>query len=251
MTKEEYNNNRPTITCPLCGREITNACYKRHYEACSNPNSKMNLKSELDLTYRLDHDDLFCKFCGKEYKSKNALCQHELRCKLNPNRKNYDSFSNYIRQHRKGTTKYNNSEVAKAVKTLTEHYSKGLIKHSNTGWGYGFKSGWYKNIWCDSSWELAFVVYCIDNSIPIVRNKVGFQWKDANDSYHTYYPDFIIDGIYYEIKGRVDDTTIRKAESVLDNGCLIIIIDSYYIDFYLEYCENKYGKDYWNLYDSK
>lgn len=30
--------------------------------------------------------DCFCKFCGKQLKNKNALVQHEIRCKENPNR---------------------------------------------------------------------------------------------------------------------------------------------------------------------
>ena len=30
--------------------------------------------------------DCFCKFCGKQLKNKNALLQHEIRCKENPNR---------------------------------------------------------------------------------------------------------------------------------------------------------------------
>lgn len=31
-----------------------------------------------------------CKYCGKEYKNKNSLVQHEIRCKMNPNKINMD-----------------------------------------------------------------------------------------------------------------------------------------------------------------
>jgi len=27
------------------------------------------------------------------------------------------------------------------------------------------KSGWYKGYWCDSSWELAYVIYNIDHDV--------------------------------------------------------------------------------------
>lgn len=37
------------------------------------------------------------------------------------------------------------------------------------GGGRG-KSGWYKGFWCDSSWELAFLIYHLEHEIPISRN---------------------------------------------------------------------------------
>lgn len=132
MTKEEYNKNRPTITCPLCGREITKACYERHYKACSNPNSKMNLKlSGSDFTYRLDHDDLKCKFCGNEYTSKNALCQHELRCKLNPNRKAFNSLGDWSHNNLLGKTIETSETVKKYRDSLKNGYDEGRIERRN------------------------------------------------------------------------------------------------------------------------
>lgn len=32
------------------------------------------------------YTELFCQFCNKEYKNKNSLHQHEIRCKENPNK---------------------------------------------------------------------------------------------------------------------------------------------------------------------
>lgn len=38
------------------------------------------------------------------------------------------------------------------------------------GSGIG-KSGWYKGIYCDSSWQLAYVIYHLEHQFNIVRNK--------------------------------------------------------------------------------
>ena len=84
MTKEEYNKNRPKIKCGICGKEISKANYNRHYTACNNPDSKLNTKKE---KYTTTNTTLNCLFCGKPLKNRNALAQHELRCKNNPNRK--------------------------------------------------------------------------------------------------------------------------------------------------------------------
>ena len=35
-----------------------------------------------------------CKHCGKECKNKNSLVQHEIRCKLNPNKLNLEYLEN-------------------------------------------------------------------------------------------------------------------------------------------------------------
>ena len=44
------------------------------------------------------------------------------------------------------------------------------------GAGFG-KSGWYRGIWCDSSWQLAFVIYHLDHNLNIVRNKQRRIWS--------------------------------------------------------------------------
>lgn len=38
------------------------------------------------------------------------------------------------------------------------------------------KHGWYKGYWCDSSYELAFLIYCLDHKIKIERNREGFEY---------------------------------------------------------------------------
>lgn len=71
---------RVKIKCLVCGREISKSNYDRHFQChFSNHDSKT-------IKYHLDHDDLFCKFCGKPCKNRNSMAQHEIRCGNNPNR---------------------------------------------------------------------------------------------------------------------------------------------------------------------
>lgn len=51
-------------------------------------------------------DNFICKYCGKECKNKNSLAQHEIRCKMNPNKiKVTSNFSEYNNKIKDGTLK--------------------------------------------------------------------------------------------------------------------------------------------------
>ena len=56
--------------------------------------------------------------------------------------------------------------------------SGGLRKGSGRG-----KKGYYKGYWCDSSWELAWVIYQLDHNIKIKRNWEKFEYEYNNIKY--------------------------------------------------------------------
>lgn len=60
-----------------------------------------------------------------------------------------------------------------------------------------------------------------------------------------YYPDFIIDGKLYEIKGYENN----KAKAKHEQHPEVIYLDKYKMKKYLDYVISKYGKDYIKLYD--
>lgn len=107
------------------------------------------------------------------------------------------------------------------------------------------KSGWYKGIYCDSSWELAFVVYHLDNDIPIKRCKEIRKYIFENKE-HEYHPDFVVNGKLYEIKGYNTKQWEAKQEQNKD----IIVLRREEIKPYIEYCHNKYGNNFISLYDN-
>jgi hypothetical protein len=107
------------------------------------------------------------------------------------------------------------------------------------------KSGWYKGYWCDSSYELAYLIYNLDNDIDIKRNKEGFKYLFLG-KIRKFYPDFIVNGNYVEIKNYHSDFTDSKISQFPYN---IEVIYKEEIQFYLSYARNRYTKDFISLYE--
>ena len=105
------------------------------------------------------------------------------------------------------------------------------------------KRGWYKNFWCDSSWELAFVIWNLEHGISIKRNYKKFPYLWEGKLTH-YIPDFIVDGKLVEIKGYYDTKAKLKISLIPD----LHVIDKTTIGIYLDYAILKYGKDFIKLY---
>lgn len=122
----------------------------------------------------------------------------------------------------------------------------------NTNWMYNkhhgnAKQGWYKNIHCDSTWELAYLVYHIENNLYIKRCDKYFNFIWENE-HHKYIPDFITNEGIIEIKGRKTKKSIEK-EKQFPN---IKVIDINLIKSYLDYVIKKYGDEFWKiLYENK
>lgn len=147
--------------------------------------------------------------------------------------------------------KYKNGELTPS--RLGDHHSdedKDKIVHGMTNFRpgknlKGFKHRWYKGYWCDSSWELAFIMYNLDHDIKFERNEQGFNyWYNGN--FRRFYPDFIIDGEYIEIKGYSSEITDAKIQWFPKN----LVLKVYYkddMDVYLKYAIETYGIDFWKL----
>ena len=223
-----------------------------------------------------ENQELFiCKFCGKACKNANSLRNHERLCKMNPTHQTLSQncgFTKFNKNRKlgklqnwnKGLTKETDERIRKSAEKLKQKIKNGDIilawsgKHlsdahraklkkcggqkQNSGRG---RHGWYKDIWCDSSWELAFVIYHLDNNLNIKRceekRKYIFNNKEC-----CYYPDFITDNGIFEIKGVYDEKSKAKHKQNLD--VKILFFDS--IKFYLDYVITKYGKDFTQLYNT-
>ena len=124
------------------------------------------------------------------------------------------------------------------------------IRHSSGGYrrgaGHG-KKGWYKGYWCDSSWELAWVIYNLEHNIKFSRCKEKFAYQ-FNGKTHYYYPDFKLEnGTYVEIKGYQYPNWKEKQKQIL------IPLQVFYqkdMQEIFAYVKNKYGTNWIELYDN-
>lgn len=108
------------------------------------------------------------------------------------------------------------------------------------------KQGWFNGFYCNSSWELAYVIYSLDNNMKIKRNTEGFEYIFEDKIFH-FYPDFIKeDGSYVEVKGYLDNKNKAKINQFQKK---LEVIDRNDIKPYLNYVVNKYGTDFIKLYE--
>lgn len=207
-----------------------------------------------------------CTYCQKGIANKGSLKSHELRCPLNPDR-TAPIMPNRrgIEPWNKGLTKETSAAVAEIARKVskatagrkgkphteeTKARLREVALERNLG-GYQEKAGRgkkgkYRNIWCDSSWELAFVIKCFEEGKDIKRctekRKYVFEGKDK-----CYHPDFIVNGNIYEIKGW--KTKEWGAKHIHNPD--VIVIGHEEIKDYLEYARAKYGSDFTHLYEEK
>ena len=199
-----------------------------------------------------------CKFCNKECVNANSHRNHERLCPMNPDR-NYISHTLGIKPWNKGLNKENDKRVKQygdkhkgKTPWLGKHHSEetkqklaklgGYRKGSGRG-----KSGWYKGYFCDSSWELAFVIYNLEHNIKFERNKKQFTYIFENKS-HKYTPDWIINNEYVEIKGYWNIQWQAKLDQFPKEEKLLVLTKTE-MQPYIDYVVKKYGKDYIKLYE--
>ena len=273
-----------TKICENCGKEYLIEYRIREQKCCSKKCSheKRKLRKEYVLK---------CTKCGKEYKitttehkikigdykkccsnqcSKSRGWDEEHKRKLSVINKKSEKvkiankkIGESLRKHKfpKITTclhcgkdildyRYGDNKNRKYHKECWLKISGGIRKGSSRG-----KSGYYEGYWCDSSYELAFVIYCLEHNKIIERNKEGFNYIYLDKS-HTYFPDFRVDGSLVEIKNYRSKLTEAKLKSVNEKIEIFYKdtkIEIFYKDTmkpYLDYVKNKYGKNFIKLYNS-
>jgi hypothetical protein len=215
-----------------------------------------------------------CQFCNRDISNKGSLKAHEMACKQNPEKIIHNRSSDSGRKKgkeyfvwNKGKTKDTDNRLLEKGKSFSKKYAAGEIQHHYTphtestkqrlssvakerklggyiqGSGRG-KKGWYKGFFCDSSWELAYVVYCLEHSIDIKRNtkKRQYTWQGE---VKNYIPDFIVKGTITEIKGYKTKQWVAKLEANPD----VTVLYEKDLEPIFAYVISKYGKDFISLYE--
>lgn len=205
--------------CEVCDADFLSR--KKVVRFCSNKcrAKKIKINQKLDgygNPYNYDYKKIReCKICNKTLHAQNRTGH----CK-----------EHYITEE----LRKKRSEIA-----LTNKYG-GYKQGSGRG-----KHGWYKGYWCDSSWELAFVIFNLEHNINFERNTKKFEyiWKDK---VYRWIPDFIINNVYYEIKGF--STLQNEAKFICFNHPLKILYKNDMVNI-IKYVVDKYGKDFISLYE--
>lgn len=206
--------------CIDCGKEITinkRASIKNcRCSECARINATKKV-----FQYKHKNSDCKCVYCGKIFmpdllpsgaKSMRTTCSDECLAKLR----------------------------GKRMSELNEAYHFGGYRK---GSGRG-KKGWYKGIFCDSTWELAFVIYYLEHNLNIKRCTEKRKYIFNNKEY-TYIPDFITDNGIIEIKGFKTEQWQAKIEQNPD----VIVLYAKEMEKYLNYATEKYGNHIEMLYD--
>jgi hypothetical protein len=194
----------------------------------------------------------FCNYgCGKEAQfqmtSGKWCCEsHWNKC---AGKKNKDSIRKKGKQvpWNKGMTGLKGNPHTEESKRKLSELAKqrnfgGYVKGSGRG-----KKGTYKGIYCDSSWELAFILYCEHYEIPIKRNNIYFTYV-FNDEEKRYLPDFVRtdrENYFIEIKGFFSDKEIAKIKTFPHK---LKIYSGNGMKKILKFAEKHYGKDFVRLY---
>lgn len=129
-------------------------------------------------------------------------------------------------------------------KECVYHNCGGVRKNSGNSLG-----GWYKGIFCHSTYELVFVIYCLDHNINIKRCETTFKYFGTDNKEHTYYPDFIVNNEIIEIKGYFSDSVKLKEEAVLKAGKSYKILYKKDLTECFNYVYNNYTNNLKTLYE--
>ena len=114
----------------------------------------------------------------------------------------------------------------------------------------------FENTYFDSSWELAYYIFLRDSNKNFEYHpNVSIDYIEENGITHQYFPDFIVDGVFHEIKGnqffndKNEPFNIYRQEfwwdkynALLDNG-VVIIREKEILDI-LDFVKNRYGKNF-------
>ena len=201
-----------------------------------------------------------CLYCQKTFSNKGGLGAHQPFCKSNPGRVQRPKSPNA--HAKKGSAPWNKGK--NGLQTAWNKGKTGLKGTPHTeetkqrlsavakerklggyvqGSGRG-KKGWYKGFFCDSSWELAYVVYCLEHNIDIRRNTERRQYA-WNGVAKNYIPDFIVNGVLTEIKGYKSKEWLAKLDANPD----VKVLYENDLTHVFEYVILKYSKNFVSLYE--
>lgn len=200
----QYKMLKRRTRCDIIKHQICNNCILK-YVTSTNEWRKNNSDAQKIAQNRPETLEKMRKSV-KASKTPEVLKKHSLASKkMWTNEK-------YRNRHREG--------MKKAFENMSdESYEK--MTHKNR-----FYSGWYHSkfgkIYFNSSWELAFIVWCENNKsvLSLIRCKDKIKYKDVDGKNRIYMPDFEVtteqDVYIIEIKGQYNLRNVEEKKKSSD-----------------------------------
>lgn len=215
---------KPTIVCPECGANICESRFASHLKskACAR-----NSSAKLDNLQLIESNKYKCKFCDHLSNTRAGLHQHQNKCLYNPD--NIDKLAAWEAKLATSNTVKRHGGIlldAEAEQRRREHISQTMKQNPKAGGrrqgsGRG-KKGWYKGFFCDSTYELVYVIYNLDHNIEFKRCNRVYTYEYQGET-HKYYPDFELpDGSIVETKGYHSEIVDVKTASVTDRPIKVL-----------------------------
>ena len=107
------------------------------------------------------------------------------------------------------------------------------------------KTGYYKGIYCGSTYELCWVIYQLDHGLDFNRFEGFLEFNGKK-----YFPDFVQNNKIIEIKG-VEDQAKVDAKTLIanNNGYEVVVLRADDLQEEFNYVKSTYTKNYKSLYD--
>lgn len=254
--KEYRNGEHLQLKCKSGRHFCSNLCARRYSSAAANTEEK-RLQKSIKMRGKYYGDRNEAKVRRRKYGPTNKkiikIRRQFLKYMESPEKCEFCGADKpYARRDRKTCCKecelkLRGIKISKRLKGTVR--TGGFREKSSRG-----KCGHYKGVFCASTYELAFLVFCMDHGIRIERNTKGYKYE-WNGVVHTYYPDWIIDGSFLvETKNYITDLVEAKADAVDDMP--ITILDTTGLADIFRYVAKKYGmklcgrsNNFYELYD--
>lgn len=111
------------------------------------------------------------------------------------------------------------------------------------------KHGYYKGIYCGSTYELCWVIYNLDHNIRFTRFPGALEYNGKK-----YFPDFLLDDgkTIIETKGYEKQESVDIKTAIAENlGYTVRVLRKNDLKFAFDYVKNTYNTDkFYTLYDS-
>lgn len=190
---------------------------------------------------------------GAKTRKKHALDDNDFEAKVEKKRQN-----TIIKKYGSLETFYENKSLKMKATKLKRHGSAGYNNQQKrqetllkNGTNIFSASYFYDNEYFDSSWELLFYIYHKEHNSDIIRNKNFFIiYTDDKNKKHKYFPDFLLNNKYVEIKGNQffdknknpvkfnDENWEFKYKCIIDNNIEILLKED--LNYIFQYLADKY-----------